>query len=420
MLTIVTMILFLALIIWGGKLPEKSLEGKRQVHQNSMSLEATKGLRGIAAIGVILHHISQESAFQQVNGWGKPGELFMFVNAGYYFVAIFFFCSGFGLIKSLNTKPEYLNGFCKKRILKTIVIPFYVNVILYAVYHLIARTEFAPQRWICNFLGLSLMNEYAWYPVVLTLLYLAFYLIFKNVKNRKLAFTLIGIVIVLQGIFFCFNGHFAWWAGPKNWWLSDTVQRKWWMEDRVIWFFGEWWVNSSIAFLIGMIFAQNEEKIRNWFSKWYALKLILTIVLLLIFSTLSSFCQMKFGYWSEWSGMGPGITNKLICYCSQLPEVISFVIMIYAIMLKFYSVNPVTKFFGNVSFETYMMNLIVISSFRFLLYKAPEPGTFGPNLIVKPFHYNLIIYEVAVIAFTILLGLIYKFLNKKIISCRTF
>lgn len=408
MLTIITLVLFFALILWGCKFPEK-----KQLHQNSMSLEVTKGLRGIAAIGVILHHISQESAFQQANGWGKPGELFVFVNAGYYFVAIFFFCSGFGLIKSLNTKQDYLKGFIKKRIVKTIVIPFYINVILYAIWHLIAKDEFAPGRWICNFLGLTLMNEYAWYPIVLVILYFAFYFIFKNIKNRRVAFTLMALVIVIQGIFFCFNGHFAWWAGPKNWWLSDSFEAKWWMEDKVIWFFGEWWVNSSIAFLIGMIFAQNEEKIRSWFAKLYPAKLILCIVLFAAFYSLSGFCQMKFGYWSEWNGMGPGIKNKLICYCAQLPEVISFVILVYTVMLKFYSVNPVTKFFGNVSFETYMMNLIVITVFRVLLYKAPVPGAYGPAFITKPYHYNLAIYEVAVIGFTILLGLGYKWLNKQ-------
>lgn len=283
MLTTVTLLLFLALMVWGGKLPQKGIDGKRHLHNDSMSLEATKGLRGIAAIGVILHHISQESAFQLANGSNRPGELSIFVNAGYLFVAIFFFCSGFGLIKSLNSKPDYFNGFIKKRLVKTLVIPFYVNVLLFAIFHLVCKTEFAPERWICNFLGLTLMNEYAWFPIVLSLLYLAFYIIFKNIKNRRLAFFLMFLVIFLQGVFFCFNGHFAWWAGPNNWWLNDNFEMAWWMEDKVIWFFGEWWVNASIAFLIGMIFAQHEEAIRNWFKKLYALKLILTIILFLFF-----------------------------------------------------------------------------------------------------------------------------------------
>lgn len=409
MLTTVTMILFIGLMIWGGKLPQKNENGKRVLHGDSMSLEVTKGLRGIAAVGVILHHISQEAAFQQANGWGKPGELFMFVNAGYLFVSIFFFCSGFGLIKSLNTKENYFDGFIKKRIVKTLLIPFYVNVILYAVFHLVCGDKLAPGRWICNFLGLTLMNDYAWFPIVLTILYLAFYFIFRYVKNRNFAFVLMFLVIILQGIFFCFNGHFAWWAGPKNWWLGAGMENvKWWMEDKVIWFFGEWWVNSSIAFLIGMIFAQKENEIRGWFTKLFALKLIGCIILFIVFNGLSGFCQMKFGYWSEWNGQGPGIVNKLICYGAQLPEVISFVIMVFAIMMLYHAENPITRFFGNISLETYMMNLIAITAFRFLLYSKG-----GLSNLVRPYHYNLIIYEVAVFASTILLGLGYKWLIKQ-------
>lgn len=413
MLTAITIILLILLLIIGIKLPHRNEDGKLELHKDSMSLEVTKSLRGFAAIGVLLHHISQENAFQQANGWGVPGELPMFVNAGFYFVAIFFFCSGYGLIKSLNSKPDYLNGFIKKRVVKTLVIPFYVNVILYALYFLVTKTQLPLGRWICNFLGLSLMNEYAWFPIVLALLYVAFYFIFKNVKNQKIAYLLMFLVIFLQGVFFCFNGHFAWWAGPKNWWLSEAAQNApWWADQYVIWFFGEWWVNSSIALLVGMIFASKDEQIRKWFTKLYPLKLILTIVLWFAFSLLSGFCQAKFGYWSEWSGLGPGILNKFICYCSQLPQVISFVIFIYALLLFIHSENPVTKFFGNISFETYMMNLIPIQVFRFLLYSSNQNQ--GASVIRKPYHYNLAIYAVAVIAASVILGLLYKWINNTI------
>ena len=112
--------LLVLVILYGGKFAF----GKNKFNDDFLSLEATKCLRGLAAIGVILHHISQESAFQKVR------ELSIFVNAGFYFVAIFFFCSGFGLIKSLKSKPNYFDGFLKNRVLKTIVVPFYVCVLI--------------------------------------------------------------------------------------------------------------------------------------------------------------------------------------------------------------------------------------------------------------------------------------------------
>ena len=399
----VTYALVLLLLLWGGKLAR----GKGTFHEDSTSLEVTKALRGFAALGVILHHISQEHAFQVSAGQGHHGELSIFVNAGFFFVAIFFFCSGFGLIKSLDTKENYLEGFLKKRVLKAILIPFYVNAVLFAIFGLAGGYDLPPLRLIAGLLGLTLLNYYAWYPVVLTLLYIAFYFIFKHVKNRKVCFALMFAVIFLQGVFFCFNGHFAWWAGEPNWWLVPGALQNavWWKQSGVIWFFGEWWVNSSIAFFIGMVFAANEEKIRNWFKKLYLLKLLCCIALFVAFHMLAGFLQWKFGYWSEWSGKGPGILNKFISYLGQLPQVSMFVIMLFAIMLVYHVQNPVLKFMGNISYETYMMNLVAITVFRFLIYNGRSP-------LYKAGNYNLALYEVCVLASTIVLALLFKLLNK--------
>ena len=395
--------LLIVLILFGCKFAWR----KNEFNDDFLSLDVTKSLRGFAAIGVILHHISQESAFQKVK------ELSPFVNAGFYFVAIFFFCSGFGLIKSLKTKENYLDGFLKKRVLKTIVIPFYVCVLLYGIYKLIMGVKMPVAHWITNLLGLTLMNEYAWYPIVLTILYVAFYFIFKHVKNRKLCFALMFLVIFAQGVFFAFNGHFAWWAGKSNWWMQPNgwANAKWWMHQKIIWFFGEWWVNSSIAFFIGMIYANFEEKIVAWFKKCYWIKLVALLALWLIFNFISGMAHWNLGYWSEYSGNGPGILNKFVCYFSQLPQVTFYVLFSFTIMMKFYSVNPITKFFGNLSYETYMMNLIAIEVFRFLLYSNNSTGGW-PIPIYKSGNYNLAIYAGAVLASSILLGIVYKYLNK--------
>lgn len=409
-LTYVVYALILFLLIWGGKFAGFK---NTHFHQDSSSLEVMKSLRGFSAIGVILHHISQEGAFQRANMSGRtwvPGELNIFVNAGYLFVGIFFFCSGYGLIKSYYSKADYLDGFMKKRVVKTLVIPFYVNVLFYALYHLIKGTRMPLAHWITNFLGLTLMNEYAWYPIVAVLLYIAFYIFFKNIKNQKVCFSLMALVIFLMGVFFCVTGHFAWWAGPKNWWLKGMQNAAWWKQQGIIWFFGEWWVNSAPAMLAGMIFARKEEKIRQWFTNFYWLKLIAVIILVFASMSLSIFGQMKFGYWTEWSGNGPDILKKFITYLCQFPSAVMLAIFFFVIMLKYYVVNPVSRFFGNISLETYMMNLIAIESFRFLLYaKYGQP-------ISKPWHYNLAIYFVSVFAATIVLALIYKLANKGVLK----
>ena len=406
-LTYTVYVLILALFIWGGKFAGFR---KDKFHEDSASLDSFMSLRGFAAIGVILHHISQENAFQMANHYGtKPGELSIFVNAGFLFVAIFFFCSGYGLIKSLETKPDYFNGFIKKRMVKTLVIPYYVSILIYALLRFASGERFAPLQWVSHLLGFSMVNEYAWYPIVAFFLYLAFYLIFKNIKNRKVCYILMAVIIVLLGMIFCVNGHFTWWAGPKNWWLgASPLHEKWWAQQKIFWFSGEWWINSCPAFLIGMLFAQFDKQIRDWFRKFYWGKLALVIILTLAAMILSGYGQMHFGWWTEFNGNGPDIGKKIATYFCVIPYTMAFPVLLFTIMLKYKVSNPVSRFFGKISLETYMMNLIMITVFRFLIYK-PHPQ-YGSIPVYKAGHYNLAIYFAAVFAGTILLGLLYKFL----------
>ena len=405
-LTYTVYVLILALFIWGGKFAGFK---NTQFHDDSSSLESMKSLRGFAAIGVILHHISQESAFQWAGGgYGKPGELSIFVNAGFLFVSIFFFCSGYGLIKSLETKQDYLKGFMKKRVLVSLVIPYYVSIIIYGIVRWGSREKLPLAQWITNIIGITMMNEYAWYPIIAGILYTAFYLIFKNVKNRKISYLLMAVVIVMLGMIFCVNGHFAWWAGPKNWWLNSAspLNQKWWTQQKVLWISGEWWINSCPALFIGMLFARFEENIRNWFKKFYWGKLLLVLVVTIATYILAGLGQMKFGWWTEWSGHGPDIGKKIATYFCVIPYSMMFTVLLFTIMLKYKVSNPVSRFFGKYSLETYLMNLLAITGFRRFIYKPDSQ--WGQVPVYKAGNYNLAIYFIAAFAGTIVLALLYK------------
>lgn len=374
-LTITIYAICLALIIWGA-----SFAGfGNSFHDDFMSLEKTKAIRGLAALCVLFHHISQEAVLQE------HGVMSGFVNAGPQLVSIFFFCSGYGLIKALDSKPGYLNGFLRKRVINGLVITFYVNILLYAIFHLAMREQIPVMRWVFNFTGLTLMNEYAWYPIVLVFLYLAFYLIFKHVKNRKAGLALMLLAIILQGVLFSVGGHFAWWAGRRNWWLNPFgfAKASWWMQEKTIWFNGQWWVNSSIGMFVGMLFAQYEKSIVGWFRRLYWLKLAIVAILTWVTHALSVWTQANVGYYTEWSGNGPGIMEKFITYLSQLPEISMWVLLVFILGMKLSISNPVTKFFGKYSLDTYMMNLIAITVFRFLLDKGEKfYGVYAAAVVV--------------------------------------
>lgn len=387
-ITAIVYILLILLIIWGGKLKIKPNE----FNEDYLSLEVMKSLRGFAAIGVILHHISQEEKFQLGH------KLSLFVNAGAVFVSIFFFCSGFGLMTSLNSKPNYIKGFFKKRLVKGVLITFYINVLLYGIVYLITGVKYPAAQWICNLLGITMMNTYAWFPVVLAILYVAFYFIFKNVKNHKIAYILMFLVIFAQGVFFCWNGHFAWWAGEKNWWLSGAaLNAKWWQAEKVLWFNGEWWVNSSLSFLVGIVYADYKERITDFCKKYYFAVLPIVIAATVGLLFLSNWGQAKIGYWTEFSGMGPGIKEKFLTYLCQVPFITMIPVAVFTVMMKFRSINPISRFFGKYSLDTYLMNLLPLTYLRVLQNPLKSPIKFGNSLLI---------YGIAVVAVTVILGVI--------------
>lgn len=380
--------LFIVLFFWGGS---NKFGKKDEFNEDFTSLEVMKSLRGIAALGVMLHHISQEYLLQE------NGVLSAFVNAGVYFVAIFFFCSGYGLIKSLDTKKDYLKGFISKRIIRAIVIPFYVNVLIYGILMFIVKIHLDKTQWVTNLLGVTMMNRYAWFPIVLAILYLVFYICFRFIKNRPVCFVIIFLFMVALGMLFCVEGHYAWWYGPKNWWMDENFWEngiQWWQNEQILWFNGEWWVNSAPAFLSGLIFANYEKQIVAFFKKNYMLKFHVLLAITALLYGLSAFGQSKFGYWTEWNGNGPAIGDKVITYFMQIPLLIVVPFTIFMLMMKYHVKNPVWAFFGKYSLHTYLMNLAAITLMRFV--EVPAFFDFGKG--------NYLIYGLAVIAISTYAG----------------
>ena len=384
---------FVYLIFWGRS---NKLFKKNEYNEDFLSLDTMKSLRGFAAIGVILHHISQESVFQQ------EGILLPFVNAGAYFVSIFFFASGYGLLKSFNSKPGYLNGFIKKRIVKSIIVPYYVDILIYAAFIALVRLPMEKEQWIFNLSGLTMMNQYAWFPVVLTILYLVFFITFKLFKLNKTRFAVIFAFIILMGIGCMVEGHCAWWAGPNNWWCSEYYymnEATWWMKEKVFWFHGEWWVNSAPAFLTGIVFASYEEKIVAFFKKDYWKRFFFLVLITEVCFFISDIGQSKFGYWTEFNLKGPEIGNKIATYFCQVPLFLILPVTIFIFLMKYHVSNPVSRFFGKYSLHTYLMNLMAITLLRFLEFNFE-----GSPFYMGDRYNNLFVYAIGVIIFTVAFG----------------
>lgn len=218
------------------------------VDDDYMSVEHTTNMRGIAAVGIIMHHLSER--ISEDNG--------MFFSklpvAGYLLVTFFFFLSGYGLLIQYNKKKvTYLNGFLVKRVLYLIIV-YLLDILLYLLAGIITGKTYTLWN-IFKSIFISGIASNSWYMIVLIEFYLAFYCIFKCRKIEKLSDKIIA-VFVFQVLYFVVLK------------LLD---------------FSPMWYLSNFGFSLGMIWAYNKDELDELLEKKYKYALLIATVLFCFF-----------------------------------------------------------------------------------------------------------------------------------------
>lgn len=271
------------------------------------SKQATVPLRGLLAIGIVLHHLSLRLVeaspdchwiWLQFSFWGAP------------IVAVFFFLSGYGLMVSLITKGQkYLDGFLKKRLFK-IVLPL---VLCSIVFEATSITLWGGQ--IADFRKDWPFLPNCWFCVTIIIYYFAFYitaLLFKS-SPIKVAYSM---------------------------WLFSFV----YVFLFKVMDFCNWWYQMVLSINIGMTLAYYETAIRNVLYKYKRI-----IVLLLFLLTFLSV------YWASCSK-----TDNFPVGMMVLSLVVG--LLIYSsLCLRPIKSNRLLTFFGRYSFEIYLIHGAVIS-----------------------------------------------------------
>ena len=325
-------VLLALLLFWGVSFAKKG-----EFHADYLSLKSAKCIEGFAAIGVIIHHLSQIfTNFAQIKS-----PLVPFNDIGAFFVGLFFFFSGYGLIKNLRTKENYLKGFLWKRLVTVLVLFFFINLI-YITVRVIWGMRCSVWEYVSLFLGFRLVNGDAWYVIAIVILYIVFYLLFRFVKKEWIAFA--GMAVFIAGyVAFCiFSGH-----GDGTRLLQ-----------------GEWWCNTVPVFFLGLVWARFEGEIFGFAKKTYA-------VLLPVFSfaTLAMWYVMFYvlnsghvGYWSEGPG-NPAFEEKWVCLIIQSTATLFFVITCMLINMKVKFSNKVLSFLGGLTLSIYLIQRLFINYF---------------------------------------------------------
>ncbi len=307
--------------------------------ENAFSLRNSKAFQGFLAAFVILHHI-YIILHQEIDYVGSLG---LFEHTGVIIVGFFFFCSGYGLITSLNQKENYLKGFMKKRVF-TVLVPFFICNYAYMTTTLLMGKKYAMDDLLYAFFGLKLLNSQMWFAVEILLLYICFYLIFRFIRREKIAYIVMGLLVVVMITISLLLGH-------------DSTT-----EVTGSWFRGEWWYNTSFIFYIGMLAARFKEVLIPRIKKHYYLWLVTFYGLSVGLSMITRRLLDEKGYWVE-NAYYRGYAEKAQALAFQLPMVACCVAVILLIMMKVTFYNKILSILGKISLEVILINNVFIVGF---------------------------------------------------------
>ena len=326
--------LLLVALLWGCKVSRKG-----EWNEEAFSLRQMKAIQGFAAVMIMLHHCGQKTSASWIDEQYYIPGLDFFVPIGFVLVSFFTFSAGYGLYKSLKTKPGYLEkGFIRKRIVP-IVLMGYAVAYIFLIVRILMGEEIKGLQWVWYITGLQLSNPNGWYVIVIPFFYLCFYLAFKFIKKEKTALTAVLIFTVAFQL------------------LGASIDHNdWWMR-------GEWWYNSIHLFVVGIFFAMHEEKIVENIKKHYVLYLILGIIAILVFYVLSEFAKAFFSYYAEYFNAPDKVLRRLICLASEILFSSSVVFVAYLIGMKIKFGNRFLDFMGKITLEFYLIHGLFVELF---------------------------------------------------------
>ncbi len=348
---------------------------RKEFHDDFLSLESSKILQGLAALGIVLHHLTQQVT---KNGSYPKGPITEMNNMGLLFTAVFFFFSGYGLLKSYLTKPDYMKSFLLKR-LPTVLIPFFLSNIIYYLYVGAYRGMYTkPKDIIISLTGFSLINGNTWFLVEIVFLYLFFFLAYRFIKKEKAAFGAVSVAVIALITVSLLLGHDQSMRGGH-------------------WFMGEWWYNSTITFLFGMLVAREEKHMVSFAKRNYAWLLPVAIICFYGLYKLAVFSGTVAGYYREWEGY-PGYGEKALTLVIQSMTCVAFVTSVLLLRMKIRIYNPVIAFIGKISLSIYIIHELM----KQLVYVIHRPSNMLFFLLV--FVYSI----VGALIFHVINGLLLK------------
>ena len=203
-------------------------------------------VKALMALMIVASHLNNYLDLR----WLKP-----FREIGAPIVSMFFFISGFGLVRSYQTKgPAYLKSFLRNKFLRIVLPALFALACFYLL--LWDSTRNYGLEWKILLLSGTPVLPFSWFAEAIVFFYLIYYCSFKFLPGKWKEAGLLG-------------GTLAWMA------LTILAGYDWC-----------WWI-CSLAFPSGAFFAHKEKdiyafcEVRPW--RYYALLGVMSIVFLVLY-----------------------------------------------------------------------------------------------------------------------------------------
>ena len=167
------------------------------------------------------------------------------------------------------------------------------------------------------------------------------------------------------------------------------------------WFRGEWWFNTTMIFVFGLIFGKNRDVIFEFLKKNYSKLLPANFALLILSAIFESYARNNMSYYVE-TYTYYGYPEKLVTYISQTIFCVLFIMFTMLILMKVKFGNRILKFLSVYTFEIYLIQDICMLNYGYDE-QAPDWLLFAVIII-------------ATVGCAILLKVILKFVNDRINS----
>jgi peptidoglycan/LPS O-acetylase OafA/YrhL len=295
-----TLDLFFLIVLIAISLKLKTVHNEADL--KSFNIENTTPLRGMLMLAVVICHMAIYF------------PLFSYTSAltytGPVSVAVFFFLSGYGLMKSyLRKGPSYLNGFLQHRLVKILPLCATLTTLNFLLrmgwnhdsfYYML--TGFKYTRWL----------NFSWFIYAIIYIYISYWLSVKYSNSTQAVLIRFACAVLIYiGIIHILE-------------------------------FPDYWNGTIISTLSGFVVAQYEPSIRHWIINH---RLLTAVSLFVSWGLLKMIMHFSF----------PDILYPYVGAIFNESNWFAFVVLLAVYTLGMIS-NSILRFFGKITLEIYLFH----------------------------------------------------------------